>query len=112
MFRILVACTGFINGLIALALLILGVETLWSWGAGISNTKSREEFGTGMFLGGFAIVTWILAAAFTVVAFLCWRSYRRVRALGYVQKGDYAVVIFGVVSEVVSIIILVVRFYI
>jgi hypothetical protein len=71
MFRLLIAFTGCINAVIALSLLVAGVMVLCDWSPNISNASGNEEFGIGMLLGGLAVMAWLLAAAFAVVAYLC-----------------------------------------
>jgi hypothetical protein len=110
MFRLLIAFTGCINAVIALSLSIAGVMVLCDWSPNISNAKGSEEFGVGMLLGGLALMAWLLAAAFAVVAYLCWRSHRRLAALNLPRKGDYVVLIIGLVSAVIVLATLVPRF--
>jgi hypothetical protein len=110
MFRLLVAFTGCINAIIAILLLIVGAMVLCDWSPNISNAKGSEEFGIGMLLGGLAVLTWLLAAALVVVAYLCWRSHQRLAALNPPRKGDYAVLIIGLVSAVIVLTTFVARF--
>jgi hypothetical protein len=110
MFRLLVALTSCVNAVIALSLSIAGAMVLCDWGSNISNARGSEEFGVGMMLGGLAVLTWLLAAAFVVVAYLCWRSHRRLAALNPPRIADYAVLIIGLVSVAIVLTTLVARF--
>lgn len=49
---------------------------------GMESTGHREEFATGMLVGGLAWVAWLSAATLAVLAFACWHVYLKVGRSG------------------------------
>jgi hypothetical protein len=112
MIRLLIACTGCINAFIGLTLSIEGFIALDNWEPKISNARGSEEFGVGMLVGGLAVIAWLLAVYFAIVAYLCWRSYRMLEGLNSPIKGDYAVLIIGLLSALIILTTFVARFFV